>query len=81
MEQTVCGVGCNRQVEYVDKRHCSLNNVPGKIRFNYKNKCSEEQLMIREPILKGMKKYFYLCHFFLLYTSYLKENPKVQIRP
>ena len=24
-------VGCNRQVEYVDKRHCSLNNVPEDI--------------------------------------------------
>jgi len=23
--------GCNRQVEYVDKRHCSLNNVPEDI--------------------------------------------------
>ena len=24
-------LGCNRQVEYVDKRHCSLNNVPEDI--------------------------------------------------
>ena len=23
--------GCNRHVEYVDKRHCSLNNVPEDI--------------------------------------------------
>ena len=40
--------GCNRQVEYVDKRHCSLSNVPEDL-FRYARSSSVPSLSVRRP--------------------------------
>ena len=48
--------GCNRQVDYVDKRHCSLSNVPEDI-MRYA-KCLEE-LLLDANHLKDLPSNFY----------------------
>ena len=45
--------GCNRQVEYVDKRHCSLSNVPEDL-FRYAR--SLEELLLDANHLRELPK-------------------------
>ena len=45
--------GCNRQVEYVDKRHCSLSNVPEDL-FRYAR--SLEELLLDANHLRDLPK-------------------------
>uniref|UniRef100_A0A1B0EY22 Uncharacterized protein n=1 Tax=Phlebotomus papatasi TaxID=29031 RepID=A0A1B0EY22_PHLPP len=45
--------GCNRQVEFVDKRHCSLPNVPEEI-LRYSR--SLEELLLDANHIKDLPK-------------------------
>lgn len=45
--------GCNRQVEYIDKRHCSLANVPEDI-MRYAR--SLEELLLDANHLRDLPK-------------------------
>jgi protein scribble len=45
--------GCNRQVEYVDKRHCSLQTVPEDI-LRYSR--SLEELLLDSNHIKDLPK-------------------------
>lgn len=58
--------GCNRQVEYVDKRHCSLQNVPEDL-IRYSR--SLEELLLDANHLKELPKVFFL--FINIYLSCL----------
>jgi len=51
--------GCNRQVEYVDKRHCSLNNVPEDI-MRYAR--SLEELLLDANHLRDLPASFFRLH-------------------
>ncbi|XP_055679755.1 protein lap4 isoform X4 [Lutzomyia longipalpis] len=51
--------GCNRQVEYVDKRHCSLPNVPEEI-LRYSR--SLEELLLDANHIKDLPKNFFRLH-------------------
>ncbi|CAK9293627.1 unnamed protein product [Gordionus sp. m RMFG-2023] len=46
-------MGCNRQIEYIDKRHCSLPNVPEDI-FRYSR--TLEELLLDANHLKDLPK-------------------------
>jgi len=48
--------GCNRQVEYIDKRHCSLANVPEDI-MRYAR--SLEELLLDANHLRDLPKNFF----------------------
>ncbi|KAL1464233.1 hypothetical protein WDU94_003899 [Cyamophila willieti] len=48
--------GCNRQVEYVDKRHCSLPNVPEDI-LRYSR--SLEELLLDANHIRDLPKNFF----------------------
>ncbi len=48
--------GCNRQVEYVDKRHCSLANVPDDL-FRYAR--SLEELFLDANHLRELPRNFF----------------------
>lgn len=45
--------GCNRQIEFVDKRHCSLQNVPEEI-LRYSR--SLEELLLDANHLRELPK-------------------------
>uniref|UniRef100_A0A0A9XIP3 PDZ domain-containing protein n=1 Tax=Lygus hesperus TaxID=30085 RepID=A0A0A9XIP3_LYGHE len=51
--------GCNRQVEYVDKRHCSLPNVPEDI-LRYSR--SLEELLLDANHIRDLPKNFFRLH-------------------
>ncbi|XP_039279782.1 protein scribble homolog isoform X7 [Nilaparvata lugens] len=51
--------GCNRQVEYVDKRHCSLPSVPEDI-LRYSR--SLEELLLDANHIKDLPKNFFRLH-------------------
>ncbi|XP_053682819.1 protein lap4-like isoform X7 [Sabethes cyaneus] len=51
--------GCNRQIEYVDKRHCSLQNVPEEI-LRYSR--SLEELLLDANHLRDLPKNFFRLH-------------------
>ncbi|XP_058444232.1 protein lap4 isoform X3 [Malaya genurostris] len=51
--------GCNRQIEYVDKRHCSLPNVPEEI-LRYSR--SLEELLLDANHIKDLPKNFFRLH-------------------
>ncbi|XP_055699199.1 protein lap4-like isoform X13 [Phlebotomus papatasi] len=51
--------GCNRQVEFVDKRHCSLPNVPEEI-LRYSR--SLEELLLDANHIKDLPKNFFRLH-------------------
>ncbi|XP_031624898.1 protein lap4 isoform X10 [Contarinia nasturtii] len=51
--------GCNRQVEFVDKRHCSLQNVPEEI-LRYSR--SLEELLLDANHLRELPKNFFRLH-------------------
>nr|CAH7715236.1 unnamed protein product [Callosobruchus chinensis] len=51
--------GCNRQVEYVDKRHCSLINVPEDI-LRYSR--SLEELLLDANRIQVLPKNFFRLH-------------------
>ena len=50
--------GCNRQVEYVDKRHCSLSNVPEDL-FRYAR--SLEELLLDANHLRELPRVSETC--------------------
>lgn len=62
--------GCNRQVEYVDKRHCSLPSVPDDI-LRYSR--SLEELLLDANHIRDLPKVckyrsiFLLAHIFFLF--------------
>nr|XP_029711884.1 protein lap4-like isoform X22 [Aedes albopictus] len=51
--------GCNRQIEYVDKRHCSLPNVPEEI-LRYSR--SLEELLLDANHIRDLPKNFFRLH-------------------
>ncbi|XP_055300030.1 protein lap4-like isoform X22 [Sitodiplosis mosellana] len=51
--------GCNRQIEFVDKRHCSLQNVPEEI-LRYSR--SLEELLLDANHLRELPKNFFRLH-------------------
>jgi protein scribble len=51
--------GCNRQVEFVDKRHCSLPNVPEDI-LRYSR--SLEELLLDANHIRDLPKNFFRLH-------------------
>ncbi|XP_055602074.1 protein lap4-like isoform X9 [Uranotaenia lowii] len=51
--------GCNRQIEYVDKRHCSLPNVPEEI-LRYAR--SLEELLLDANHIRDLPKNFFRLH-------------------
>ncbi|XP_059610021.1 protein lap4 isoform X14 [Phlebotomus argentipes] len=51
--------GCNRQIEFVDKRHCSLPNVPEEI-LRYSR--SLEELLLDANHIKDLPKNFFRLH-------------------
>lgn len=51
--------GCNRQVEYVDKRHCSLPTVPEDI-LRYSR--SLEELLLDANHIRDLPKNFFRLH-------------------
>ncbi|KAG5682631.1 hypothetical protein PVAND_011972 [Polypedilum vanderplanki] len=51
--------GCNRQVEFVDKRHCSLPNVPEEI-LRYSR--SLEELLLDANHIRDLPKNFFRLH-------------------
>ncbi|CAD7084602.1 unnamed protein product [Hermetia illucens] len=51
--------GCNRQVEFVDKRHCSLPSVPEEI-LRYSR--SLEELLLDANHIKDLPKNFFRLH-------------------
>lgn len=53
--------GCNRQVEYVDKRHCSLPNVPEEI-LRYSR--SLEELLLDANHIRDLPKVIFNFFFF-----------------
>lgn len=52
--------GCNRQVEYVDKRHCSLPTVPEDI-LRYSR--SLEELLLDANHIRDLPKVVLILHF------------------
>jgi hypothetical protein len=52
--------GCNRQVEYVDKRHCSLPTVPEDI-LRYSR--SLEELLLDANHIRDLPKVELILHF------------------
>ncbi|KAK0091026.1 hypothetical protein PV326_003862 [Microctonus aethiopoides] len=48
--------GCNRQVEYVDKRHCSLPSVPDDV-LRYSR--SLEELLLDANHIRELPKHFF----------------------
>lgn len=52
--------GCNRQVEYVDKRHCSLPTVPEDI-LRYSR--SLEELLLDANHIRDLPKVVQILHF------------------
>lgn len=61
--------GCNRQVEYVDKRHCSLPSVPEDI-LRYSR--SLEELLLDANHIRDLPKVN--THYHLLYTQHNTFN-------
>lgn len=51
--------GCNRQVEYVDKRHCSLPTVPEDI-LRYSR--SLEELLLDANHIRDLPKVLLILH-------------------
>ncbi len=49
--------GCNRQVEYIDKRHCSLPNVPDDV-LRYSR--TLEELLIDANHIRELPKVSYI---------------------
>lgn len=64
--------GCNRQIEFVDKRHCSLPCVPEEI-LRYSR--SLEELLLDANHIRDLPKvsYFYLGIFGLLQKASIKQ--------
>lgn len=52
--------GCNRQIEYVDKRHCSLPNVPEEI-LRYSR--SLEELLLDANHIRDLPKVTHIFFF------------------
>ncbi|KXJ77906.1 hypothetical protein RP20_CCG006200 [Aedes albopictus] len=52
--------GCNRQIEYVDKRHCSLPNVPEEI-LRYSR--SLEELLLDANHIRDLPKQYVAAGF------------------
>lgn len=77
--------GCNRQVEFVDKRHCSLPNVPEDI-LRY-SRSLEELLLdanhIRDlpkvNLLKITFKNVMLINLFVFFIEFLPLTPSKKI--
>lgn len=63
-------VGCNRQVEYVDKRHCSLNNVPEDI-MRYAR--SLEELLLDANHLRDSNRLQLNSKYLKVTNDYFKE--------
>lgn len=69
--------GCNRQVEFVDKRHCSLPTVPEDI-LRYSR--SLEELLLDANHIRDLPKVFEGVHIMLIkslniYISFLEFLP------
>lgn len=63
--------GCNRQVEFVDKRHCSLPNVPEDI-LRYSR--SLEELLLDANHIRDLPKVLYTKLSIQKYTLILFIN-------
>ena len=61
--------GCNRQVEYVDKRHCSLPTVPEDI-LRYSR--SLEELLLDANHIRDLPKVAYILIYLCCLSEYLK---------
>jgi hypothetical protein len=53
--------GCNRQIEFVDKRHCSLQTVPEEI-LRYGSR-SLEELLLDANHIQDLPKVSFVFHF------------------
>lgn len=73
--------GCNRQVEYIDKRHCSLPCVPDDI-LRY-SRSLEELLLDANHIrdLPKVNKYCYMPTFCLITVSFSFSAPPLYHSP
>jgi protein scribble len=58
--------GCNRQVEYVDKRHCSLPSVPEDL-WRYSR--SLEELLLDANHIRDLPKVSFLNILFICWST------------
>ncbi len=63
--------GCNRQVEYVDKRHCSLNTVPEDI-IRYAR--SLEELLLDANHLRDLPKVLWPLLLYIKFSYAYRQN-------